>query len=100
MVEIDNLGDIGQGRVGRPQGRVVCAGAAMQQEQCRLLPHGWTVRHELRALDIEEQPHAVDEHMHGQISLVTNLAGELAADPFAQATCLFRQATCLFRKEY
>ena len=69
MVEIDDLGDVRQGRVGRLVDRVVGAGAAMEHQQGRLFPHGGTVRDQLRALDIEEQPHTVDEHMHGLGSL-------------------------------
>jgi hypothetical protein len=65
MVEIDDLGDIGQARIGWPVDRVVGAGSAMQHEQCRLFPHHGTVRDQPCALDVEEQPHAVDEHIHG-----------------------------------
>ena len=54
VVEIDNLGDIGQGGVGRFVNRMVEAGAAMEQEEGRLFPHHRPVRNQLRALDIEE----------------------------------------------
>src|SRR5215207_1116818 len=39
MVEIDDLGNIGQGGVGRLVNRMVEAGTTMEQEQGRLLPH-------------------------------------------------------------
>ncbi len=69
MVEIDDLGDIGQGGVGRLVNRMVEAGAAMKQEERRLFPHRRAVGDEFRALDIEEQPHAVHRHVHEQASL-------------------------------
>jgi hypothetical protein len=69
MVQIDDLSDIRQGRVGRLVDRVVEAGAAMKQQQRRLFSHGGTVRDELGALDVEKQPYPVDEDMHGQVSL-------------------------------
>jgi hypothetical protein len=65
MIEIDDLRDIGQGRVGGLVDRMVEAGAAVEEQQCRFFPHDRTIWDELRALDIEEQPHPVDEHMHG-----------------------------------
>jgi hypothetical protein len=65
MVEVDHLGNVGQGRIGGSVDRVVGAGATMEKEQGRLFPHGRTVRHQLRALDVEEQSHPVDEHVHG-----------------------------------
>jgi hypothetical protein len=37
----------------------------MQHQQGRLLAHRGAVRHQTRALDIEEQPHAVHQDMHG-----------------------------------
>ena len=64
---------------------MVEAGAAVQQQQGRLLPHGGTVRHQLRALDVEEQPHPVDEYPHGQISLRTSLVANRRIDPAGQA---------------
>ena len=70
VVEIDDLGDIGQGRVGRPVDRVVETGTAMKHQQRRLFPHRRAVGHELRALDIEEQPHPVHGHVHVLVSLV------------------------------
>jgi hypothetical protein len=39
MVEIDDLGKVGQGGVGRPVDRVVGAGAAVKHQQHRLFPH-------------------------------------------------------------
>ena len=65
MIEIDDLGDVRQGRIGRAVDRMVGAGTAMQQQQCRLFPHDGPVGHELRALDIEEQPYPVHRHVHG-----------------------------------
>jgi hypothetical protein len=73
MIEVDDLSDVGQRRIGGLVDRVVEAGAAMQEQQGRLFPHGGTVGHQLRTFDIEEQPHPVDEYMHGQISLRTSL---------------------------
>ena len=69
MVEIDDLGDIGQGGVGRPVDRMVGAGAAMQHQQHRLFPHHRAVGDEFRALDIEEQPHPVHRYVHERVSL-------------------------------
>ena len=69
MVEIDDLGDVGQSGVGGPVDRMVGAGAAMQQQQDRLFPHHWAVRDQLRALDIEEQPHPVHGYVHERISI-------------------------------
>jgi len=66
VVEIDDLGGIGQARIGRLADRMVEAGAAMQQQQGRLFPHHGTVRGKLGTLDVEEQTHAVHVHMHGQ----------------------------------
>jgi hypothetical protein len=70
MVEIDDLGNIGQSRIGRPVDRVIGAGAAMQHQQHRLFPHQWAVGNEFRALDIEEQPHPVHGYVHGQIPFI------------------------------
>jgi hypothetical protein len=47
---------------------MVGAQAAMQHQHNRLFPHGGAIGHEARALDIEEQPHTVYEHMHEPIS--------------------------------
>jgi hypothetical protein len=44
---------------------MVEAGATMKQKQCGLFPHSGTVRHQLRTLNIEKQPHPIDEYMHG-----------------------------------
>jgi hypothetical protein len=68
MVEIDDLGDIGQGRVGGLVNRMIEAGAAMKHQQGRLFPHHGTVGDELGALDIEEQPHPVDGYIPGLVS--------------------------------
>jgi hypothetical protein len=51
------------------------------------------VRYQLGALDIEEQPHPVDVHVHGQISLLASFpasfpakfACEVVIDPIDQA---------------
>ena len=69
VVEIDDLGDVGQSGVGGPVDRMVGAGAAMQHQQHRLFPHHWAVRDQLRALDIEEQPHPVHGYVHERISI-------------------------------
>src|ERR1035437_1790903 len=69
MVQIDDLSDISRSGVCRPVDRVVGAGATMKHEQCRLFPHGGTVWGQLAALNVEEQPHPVNEYMHGQASL-------------------------------
>ena len=69
MVEIDDLGDIGQGRVGGPVDRMVGAGPAMQHQQDRLFPHHRAVGYQFRALDIEEQPHPVHRYVHERVSL-------------------------------
>jgi hypothetical protein len=54
MVEIDDLGGIGQSRIGRLIDRMVEARAAVEQEQGGLLPHDRTFGDELGALDVEE----------------------------------------------
>ena len=64
MVEIDDLGDIGQSRIGRPVDRMVEARPAMEHQQHRFFPHHGTVRDEFRALDVKEQPHPVHGHVH------------------------------------
>jgi hypothetical protein len=64
VIEIDDLGDVGQCGVGRTVDRMVGAGAAMKQEQCRLFLHARPVGDEFRALDIEEQPYPVHRHVH------------------------------------
>jgi len=69
VVEIDDLGDVGQGRVGGPVDRVVGAGPAMQHQQDRLFPHRRAVGDEFHAFDIEEQPHPVHRYVHEQGSL-------------------------------
>src|SRR6267378_8266527 len=53
MIEVDDLSDVGQRRIGGLVDRVVEAGAAMQEQQGRLFPHGGTVGHQLRTFDIE-----------------------------------------------
>ena len=68
MVQIDDLGDVGQGGVSGPVDRVVGARAAMQHQQRRLLPHDRAIGDQFCAFDIEEQPHTVDAHMHGPAS--------------------------------
>src|SRR5258706_8154366 len=66
VIEKNDLGDVGQSRVCRLVDRVVEAGPAMKEEQCRLFPHGRTMRDQFGALDVEEQPHPVDAYVHGQ----------------------------------
>jgi hypothetical protein len=68
MVEIDDLGNVGQSGVGGPVDRVIGAGAAVKHQQHRLFPHRRAVGDELRTLDVEEQPHPVHGHMHGLAS--------------------------------
>jgi hypothetical protein len=55
MIEMDNLTNIRQGRVGGLD-RVIEAEATMKQEQCRLFP-AQRDRHQLRAFNVEEQAH-------------------------------------------
>src|SRR5258707_15470064 len=69
MVEIDNLSALGQGRVRWFVDRVVKARASMKEDQCRLFPHGWTVRHQLGSFDVEEQAYPVYENMHAPFSI-------------------------------
>jgi hypothetical protein len=69
MVEIDDLGNVGQGGVGRPVDRVVGAGVAMQHQQHRSFPHRRAVGDEFRALDIEEQPPPVHRYVHERAPL-------------------------------
>jgi len=65
VVQVDDLGDVGQGRIGGLVDRMVETGAAVQQQQNGLLPHDRSVGDEFGALDVEEQPHPVHDHMHG-----------------------------------
>jgi len=44
------------------------ARAAMKHQQHRLFPHHRAVGDQLRALDVEEQPHPVHGHLHGLAS--------------------------------
>ena len=67
MVEIDDLGDVGQRGVSRPVDRMIGAGAAMQHEQGRLLPHDRSIGGEFATLDVEEQAHPVHGYVHGRI---------------------------------
>src|SRR6266852_2141291 len=85
MVKINDLSDVGQGRVGWPIDRVIGAGPAVKQQQCLLFPHRGADGHKLAALDVEEQPYPVDEYMHGLAPC------EFALDPVSQAACLFRK---------
>jgi len=64
MVEIDDLRDIRQSRIGRLVDRMIEARPAVQQQHGRLLVHDRTVGDELCALDVEEQTHAVHQNMH------------------------------------
>src|SRR5436190_10185085 len=76
MIQIDDLNDISQGRVCRLVDRVVEAGPAMKQQQCRLFSHHGTVRHQLRALNVEEKPHPIDEHLHGVTPWIRDRSGQ------------------------
>jgi hypothetical protein len=83
MVEIDDLGDVGQSGVGRPVDRVVGARAAMEHQQHRLFAHRRAVGDQFRTLDVEEQTHPVHGHMHGLASF-----GEMNGT-VADHACLF-----------
>src|SRR5260370_35134925 len=74
MIEIDDLRNIRQGRVGRLVDRVGEPGTTMQEQQCRPFPHGWTVWDQFCSFTIEEQQHPVDEYPHGQSHLRTSVA--------------------------
>ena len=87
MIEIDDLGDVRQDRVGRPVDRMIGAGTAMKQQQCRPLPHDGSFGDEFRALDIEEQPYPVHRHVHGPSA-------------FMLMNGMAEQVTCLFRSRY
>ncbi len=65
MVEEDDLRDVGQGREPRLVDRVIQAGPSVQEDERRLLTHGGSVGHETGAFDVEEEPDAIDEHVHG-----------------------------------
>ena len=69
VVQIDDLRDVGQTGIGGFVDRVVGAGAAVKHQQGRVFPHEGAIRDELSALDVEEQPDSVDEHIHGPASL-------------------------------
>jgi len=43
---------------------MVQAGASVEEQKRRPLAHGAAIRHEARAVDIEEQSHTVDEDAH------------------------------------
>src|SRR3989442_3954692 len=60
LVQEDDLRDIREGREPRFVNRMVEAGATVEEDQHRLLPHGATVRHEAGALDIKKESHAID----------------------------------------
>jgi hypothetical protein len=66
VVEVDDLGDTGQRRECRLVDRVVETGATVEKEKRRLFPHDWAVGNEAGALDVEEEPHAIHEHMHAR----------------------------------
>src|SRR6267143_6242312 len=51
MIQEDDLRDIGQSREPRLVDRMVKAGATVEEDQRRLVPHAATVRHEAGALD-------------------------------------------------
>ncbi len=62
---------------------MVETGAPVKKEPRRLFPHDGAVRHRLRALDVEEQPHPVDKYVHHRISLRLHLPA-IRAHPFAK----------------
>src|SRR5262249_17750158 len=66
VVVVDDLRDVGKRREPRLEARVVVAGAAVQQDQRRLLPQHRTIGDELRALPGHEQADArfdLDSHV-------------------------------------
>ena len=64
VVEIDDLGNIGQGRLSRPVDRVIRTRTAVKHQQGWFFPHDGTVGDEFCALDVEEQTNPVHGHMH------------------------------------
>jgi hypothetical protein len=68
VVEIDDLGNIGQGRLSRPVDRVIRTRTAVKHQQGWFFPHDGTVGDEFCALDVEEQTKPVHGHMHRQAS--------------------------------
>src|SRR5262245_18752337 len=64
VVQVDDLGAIGQARVGRLVNRMVEARAAMQEQQRGLFPHDGSIRHEADALNVEEKSHAIHQYAH------------------------------------
>src|SRR5262245_16957420 len=64
VIQVDDLGAISQARVGRLVNREKKAGAAMQEQQCRLLSHYRPVRYEARTLNVKEGPCAIYEYAH------------------------------------
>jgi hypothetical protein len=68
VVVVDHLRDVGHAAEERPEGGVVEAGAAVQQEQGRLLAQHRAVGHVLRAFDVEVEADAgfdLDSHVIG-----------------------------------
>jgi len=66
LVEVDDLGDVGQLREGRLEARVVVARPAVQQ-QGRLVAHRGAIGHQAGAFDVDEQGHAgFDGDVHGR----------------------------------
>ncbi|QHO72194.1 hypothetical protein ACH79_05745 [Bradyrhizobium sp. CCBAU 051011] len=69
MVEIYDLGDVGQGGVGWLVNRMIEARTAVEEQQGGLFLHGGPIRDQLRPLDIEEQAHSVHGYVHEWVSL-------------------------------
>ena len=73
MVEVDELGDVGERGNVRLEVGVVESGAAVEEEHCRHLAHVWAVRTELCALDVEEDSGVTDVYAHGGSPLIIAL---------------------------
>src|SRR5689334_22255860 len=67
MVEIDELRDFCERSEAWLEHRMVEAGAAVQQEQRRLLPQTRSIHRQLFAIHIEEQPYPVDRDVHSYL---------------------------------
>src|SRR5436190_23669486 len=74
MVEINDLCDVGEGRIGRLVERMIESWPAVQEQQRRLLAHRRAIGDELGALDIEEQAYAIDLNVHDLFSPARRMA--------------------------
>ena len=64
MVVVDDLADVAELRERWLVNAVVRAGAAMDEDQCRLATHDGAVGNQGRALDVDKEANAVDVNMH------------------------------------